>query len=147
MTDKIPFDLVSPERLLLTEEAEMVTLPGSEGDLGVLAGHEPLITTLRPGVIDVKGGTLGDTRFFVLGGFVEINPEKITVLAEEALPVAELDAAALDERISGTARRRPFCSPKTDAEQGASARKHWTALERAARRAMTVPLWAQPGLI
>jgi F-type H+-transporting ATPase subunit epsilon len=102
MTDKIPFDLVSPERLLLSEEAEMVTLPGTEGDLGVLSGHEPLITTLRPGVIDVKGGTLGDQRFFVLGGFAEINPERVTVLAEEALPMAELDAAALDQRISDT---------------------------------------------
>lgn len=102
MTDKIPFDLVSPERLLLSEEAEMVTLPGTEGDLGVLSGHEPLITTLRPGVIDVKGGTLGDQRFFVLGGFAEINPERVTVLAEEALPMAELDAAALDRRISDT---------------------------------------------
>ena len=102
MTDKIPFDLVSPERLLLSEEAEMVTLPGTEGDLGVLSGHEPLITTLRPGVIDVKGGTLGDQRFFVLGGFAEINPERVTVLAEEALPMAELDAAAIDRRISDT---------------------------------------------
>lgn len=102
MTDKIPFDLVSPERLLLSEEAEMVTLPGTEGDLGVLSGHEPLITTLRPGVIDVRGGTLGDQRFFVLGGFAEINPERVTVLAEEALPMAELDAAALDRRISDT---------------------------------------------
>jgi len=102
MTDKIPFDLVSPERLLLSEEAEMVTLPGTEGDLGVLSGHEPLITTLRPGVIDVKGGTLGDQRFFVLGGFAEINPGRVTVLAEEALPMAELDAAALDRRISDT---------------------------------------------
>jgi F-type H+-transporting ATPase subunit epsilon len=116
MTDKIPFDLVSPERLLLSEEAEMVTLPGTEGELGVLSGHEPLITTLRPGVIDVKGGTLGDQRFFVLGGFAEINPERVTVLAEEALPIAELDSAALDRRISDI--REDLLLAKDDAARG-----------------------------
>jgi len=100
MADKISFDLVSPERLLLSEDAEMVTLPGTEGDLGVLAGHEPLITTLRPGVIDVKGGAMGDQRFFVLGGFAEVNPGKLTVLAEEAFSVASVNAAEVDERIS-----------------------------------------------
>ncbi|HSZ75215.1 MAG TPA: F0F1 ATP synthase subunit epsilon [Rhizomicrobium sp.] len=115
MADKIPFDLVSPERLLLTEEAEMVTLPGSEGDLGVLAGHEPLITTLRPGVIDVKGGTLGDQRFFVLGGFAEINPERLTVLAEEALPMADVNPALLDQRISDT--REDLLLAKTDTDR------------------------------
>ena len=78
----------------------MVTLPGSEGDLGVLAGHEPLITTLRPGVIEVKGGTQGDQRFFVHGGFAEINPGKLTVLAEEAFDVAAVNAAEVDQRIS-----------------------------------------------
>ncbi|HEY5237997.1 MAG TPA: F0F1 ATP synthase subunit epsilon [Rhizomicrobium sp.] len=116
MTEKIPFDLVSPERLLLSEEAEMVTLPGTEGELGVLSGHEPLITTLRPGVIDVKGGTLGDQRFFVLGGFAEINPERVTVLAEEALPIAELDDAALDRRISDI--REDLLLAKDDAARG-----------------------------
>ena len=102
MADKISFDLVSPERLLLSEDAEMVTLPGTEGDLGVLPGHEPLITTLRPGVIAVKGGGQGDARFFVMGGFAVVNPEKLTVLAEEALPMADMDAAALNQRISNT---------------------------------------------
>ncbi|HEY0283153.1 MAG TPA: F0F1 ATP synthase subunit epsilon [Rhizomicrobium sp.] len=96
MTDKISFDLVSPERLLLSTEAEMVTIPGSEGDMGVMAGHMPLISTLRPGVITVSEG---DQRFYVLGGFAEVNPGKLTVLAEEAVPVAELDAATLDLRI------------------------------------------------
>jgi len=100
MVEKIPFDLVSPERLLRSEEAEMVTLPGTEGDFGVLAGHEPLITTLRPGVIDVKGGTRGDERFFVMGGFAEVNPGKLTVLAEEAFSLSSVDAAAVDQRIS-----------------------------------------------
>ena len=96
MTDKISFDLVSPERLLLSTEAEMVTIPGTEGDMGVMAGHMPLISTLRPGVIAVSGG---DQRVYGMSGFAEVNPGKLTVLAEEAMPVAELDAPALDRRI------------------------------------------------
>jgi F-type H+-transporting ATPase subunit epsilon len=100
MAGKIPFDLVSPERLLLSEDADMVTLPGTEGDLGVLSGHEPLIATLRPGVIDVKGGPRGDERFFVLGGFADVNPDKLTVLAEEAFALADVDMADVDRRIS-----------------------------------------------
>jgi F-type H+-transporting ATPase subunit epsilon len=115
MADRIAFDLVSPERLLLSEEAVMVTVPGSEGDFGVLAGHMPLISTLRPGVIDVQGGTDGDTRFFVLGGFAEVNPEKITVLAEEAIPMAEVDAALLDERIRNS--QEDILQAKTEADR------------------------------
>ncbi len=115
MAEKISFDLVSPERLLLSEDAEMVTLPGTEGDLGILIGHEPLITTLRPGVIDVKGGTLGDQRFFVLGGFAEVNPGKLTVLAEEAFSVASVNASEVDERISDA--REDLLLVKSDAER------------------------------
>jgi F-type H+-transporting ATPase subunit epsilon len=99
MVDRIAFDLISPERLLLSEEAEMVTVPGTEGEFGVLAGHMPLISTLRPGVIDVRGGTEGDARFFVVGGFAEVNPLKITVLAEEAIPMELVNAGVLDQRI------------------------------------------------
>ncbi|HEY6579451.1 MAG TPA: F0F1 ATP synthase subunit epsilon [Rhizomicrobium sp.] len=103
MADKIAFDIVSPERLLLSDEADMVTVPGSEGDFGVLAGHMPLISTLRPGVIDIRGGAAsGDSRFFVLGGFAEANAAKITILAEEAIPLAQIDAAALEQRIRNT---------------------------------------------
>lgn len=99
MAGTISFDLVSPERLLLSADAEMVTLPGSEGEFGVLAGHSPVISTLKPGVIDVKGGERDGTRFFVMGGFAEVNPEKVTVLAEEAIPMAEVSPEVLDRRI------------------------------------------------
>jgi len=99
MTDKISFDLVSPERLLLSEDAEMVTIPGTEGDMGIMLGHMALISTLRPGVIAVSGGSEGDQRFYVAGGFAEVTPTKLTVLAEESVPMAELNAAALDLRI------------------------------------------------
>ena len=115
MADKIHFDLVSPERLLLSEDVDMVTLPGSEGDFGVLAGHAPVISTLRPGVIDVKGGETPDLRLFVRGGFVEVNPGTVTVLAEEAIPLTEFDAAALDSRIKDA--EEDLASAKTDAER------------------------------
>src|SRR5882757_8693096 len=101
MTDKIAFDLVSPEKLLLSDTADMVTIPATEGYLGVMAGHAPVVTTLRPGMIDVlKDGV--DSRFFIRGGFAEIGPAKVTILAEEAIPFAELDLAILDQRIKDT---------------------------------------------
>ena len=98
MANKISFDLVSPEKLLLSAQADMVTVPGTEGYMGVMAGHAPIVTTLRAGMIDVnKDGK--DDRYFIRGGFAEISPAKITVLAEEAVPMTELDLAVLDQRI------------------------------------------------
>jgi F-type H+-transporting ATPase subunit epsilon len=98
---KIAFDLVSPERLLLSEEADMVTVPGADGYMGVMAGHAPLVSTLRVGMIDVlKDGQ--DSRYFIRGGFAEVNAEKIIVLADEAIPMAEFDLAVLDQRIKDT---------------------------------------------
>jgi F-type H+-transporting ATPase subunit epsilon len=99
MADKIHFDLVSPERLLVSEDAEMVTVPGSDGYFGAMAGHELLVSTLRPGMIDVKNGADGNEKYFIRGGFAEVNASNITVLAEEAIPMAEFDIAVLDQRI------------------------------------------------
>ena len=99
MANKISFELVSPERLLLSAQADMVTVPGTEGYMGVMAGHSPLVSTLRAGMIDVLIDGKDD-RYFIRGGFAEINPEKITVLAEEAIPMTELDLAVLDQRIA-----------------------------------------------
>ena len=99
MADKFPFELVSPERLLLSVDAEMVTVPGAEGDFGVLAGHAPLISSLRPGVIEIDGADDAETRIYVGGGFAEIVGGRLTVLAEEAVPVSQLDRAALEQRI------------------------------------------------
>ncbi|MDE2183025.1 MAG: ATP synthase F1 subunit epsilon [Alphaproteobacteria bacterium] len=100
MTDKITFDLVTPERLLLSEGAEMVTIPGREGDMGVMSGHMPLISTLRPGTIVVSGGDKGDGTYFVAGGFAEVTGAKLTVLAEDAVNLSELDAAGVDARLA-----------------------------------------------
>ena len=102
MADTIAFDLVSPDRLLVSTEAEMVVVPGTEGDFGAMAGHQPLISALRPGVVAIhNGGSTGD-RYFVRGGFVEVTNERCTILAEEAIPVADLDRAAIEQRIKDT---------------------------------------------
>ena len=115
MADKIHFDLVSPERLLLSEDVDMVTLPGAEGYFGVLAGHAPVISTLRPGVIEVKGGETPDLRLFIRGGFAEVDGKKVIVLAEEAIPMADFDVAALDQRIRDA--EEDLVVAKTDAER------------------------------
>lgn len=93
------FDLVSPEQLLMSAEVTQVDVPGSEGDFGVLAGHAAVITTLKPGVVTVKTQGAADERIFVRGGFAEVNLQGLTILAEEAMPLAELNAAALDQQV------------------------------------------------
>jgi len=100
MADKLHFELVSPERLLLSESVDMVTVPGKEGDFGVLAGHAPVMTTLRPGVINVDDAGKPQSRIFVRGGFAEVTAKGLTVLAEHAVPLADLDAAKLDQEIA-----------------------------------------------
>ncbi|MEO3428160.1 F0F1 ATP synthase subunit epsilon [Pelagibius sp. CAU 1746] len=97
---KVAFELVSPERLLLSQEVDMVVVPGEEGDFGVLERHSPMISTLRPGVIQVHDGGGVTERIFVAGGFAEVTPARCTVLAEEALPVGEIDRAAAEQRLS-----------------------------------------------
>lgn len=83
------FELVSPERLVLSADVDQVDLPGAGGDFGVLAGHSPFLSTLRPGVITVRtGGTA--QKIFVRGGFADVNASGLTVLAERAIPVSEL---------------------------------------------------------
>jgi F-type H+-transporting ATPase subunit epsilon len=96
---KLHFDLVSPERLLISAEVDQVDVPGSEGDFGVFAGHAPVMTTLRPGVLAIVTSGKGPEKFFVRGGFAEVTLQGLTVLAEEAMPLAELDVAGLDQRI------------------------------------------------
>ncbi|MCU0888449.1 MAG: F0F1 ATP synthase subunit epsilon [Rubritepida sp.] len=94
------FELVSPEKLLLSRAVEMVVVPAAEGDLGVLAGHAPLIVTLRGGVISVREDGRETERLFVAGGFAEVGPERVTVLADEAVPVGELSRAEADRRVA-----------------------------------------------
>jgi F-type H+-transporting ATPase subunit epsilon len=98
MAETFQFELVSPERLLLSEEVEQVVVPGSEGDFTMLPRHAPLLTALRPGLLDIGTGA-GRRRFFVRGGFAEISPAGLTVLASTAIDLEDLDRAALDQAI------------------------------------------------
>ena len=93
------FELVSPEKLLFSGDVEEVVIPGTEGDFAVLKDHAPVISALRPGVLSYKDAKGDKQTLFVRGGFVEVNPAKIVVLAEEAIPLSEFDVAALDQRI------------------------------------------------
>jgi F-type H+-transporting ATPase subunit epsilon len=92
------FDLVSPEKLLFSGDVSQVDLPGAEGDLGVLAGHAPLITALRPGIMTIHRDA-GEIKVVVNGGFAEVNPEGLTVLAEMAVPLEDFDRDVLSGQI------------------------------------------------
>ena len=95
------FDLVSPEKLLFSGEVNQVDIPGSEGDFGVLAGHAPIVTTLRPGILVIyRDG--GELRVVVNGGFAEVGPTGLTVLADMAVPQDEFDVTVLAGVIKDT---------------------------------------------
>lgn len=98
MAGTFKFELVSPERILLSADAEEVVVPGFEGEFTVLPGHAPVISALRPGIIDVKG-TGQRRRLLVKSGVVEVNPEAVTVLAERAFDLAEVSPAQIAEEI------------------------------------------------
>jgi F-type H+-transporting ATPase subunit epsilon len=94
MAGTFKFELVSPERVLVSIDADQVVVPGSDGEFAVLAGHAPVIASLRPGVLDVTaGGT--KRRLFVKSGFAEVDPTRLTVLAEKAYDVDELSSATI----------------------------------------------------
>ena len=92
-------ELVSPEKLLLSRAVDMAVLPAAEGDMGVLPGHSPVIVTLKGGVIAVTENGQVTERLFVAGGFAEVTPDRCTVLADEATPVAQLSKAAAEARL------------------------------------------------
>jgi len=100
VAETVEFELVSPERLLVSEPVEMVVVPGEEGDFGVLPGHSLLISNVRPGVIDIHEAGQVKERIFVAGGFAEVSPERCTVLAEEAVRVEDIDREAAHQRLS-----------------------------------------------
>jgi F-type H+-transporting ATPase subunit epsilon len=108
------FNLVSPERLLFAGDVDQVDVPGSEGDFGVLAGHAPLVATLRPGILVMyrEGGSL---RVVVNGGFVEVGPAGLTVLADMAVPEEDFDRAMLVGEIKDT--EEDIADAKDDAQR------------------------------
>ncbi|MCB1971011.1 MAG: ATP synthase F1 subunit epsilon [Geminicoccaceae bacterium] len=90
MAEKVSFELVSPERLLASIEADMVVVPGAEGNFGVLPRHSPFMSLVRPGVIDIHEKGEITQQIFIEGGFAEVNPEGLIVLAEAATPLDEI---------------------------------------------------------
>ena len=110
------FDLVSPEKLLFSGDVEQVDVPGIEGDFGVLAGHAPLVTTLRPGILTVRGAG-GAAKIVVLGGFAEVSAEGLTVLADVAEAVEDFDRSVISTRISDTEQRIAKTEPGSELDK------------------------------
>ena len=105
MADTMQFDLVSPERSLVSTQATAVRIPGSDGDMTAMKDHAPVVTTLRPGLVTVETGD-GEQQYAVVGGFAQISAEGATVLAEEAFPRDEVTADYLNERAERAAKAR-----------------------------------------
>lgn len=125
MTDHVDFELVSPERLLFSRGVDMVVVPGAEGDFGVLPRHSPLISAIRPGVIKVyEQGQVTET-IFVADGFAEVTPSRCTVLAEEAMPVGDIDRAEVEHQLKNL--QDDLLDTKTDEDKVAIQRKIATA--------------------
>ncbi|MCW8915373.1 MAG: F0F1 ATP synthase subunit epsilon [Magnetovibrio sp.] len=99
MADVVEFELVSPQRLVKSQAVSMVVVPCSEGDIGVLPGHTPLIGTVRPGVVDIHDNGKVTESIFVSGGFVEVTPDRCTLLAEEATMVGDLKQDEAQARL------------------------------------------------
>jgi F-type H+-transporting ATPase subunit epsilon len=118
MAEQVQFELVSPERLLVSRPVEMVVVPGVEGDFGVLPGHAPLISEVRPGVIAVFEGGKVEERIFVAGGFAEVTAERCTVLAEQALPIGEIDRSTVEADLKDA--REDLADAKSDQERAAA---------------------------
>ncbi len=96
MPPLFPFELVAPEKLIFAGEVEAVVVPGAEGEFTVLKDHAPLMAMLKPGVLEIDASGARKTRLFVRGGFAEVSHAGLTVLAEQAIPLEDLDAAQLD---------------------------------------------------
>lgn len=117
MAEKLSFELVAPERLLASIDADMVVIPGSEGDFGVLPQHAPLMALLRPGVIAIYQGDQVDRRLFVAGGFAEVNEAGCIVLAEKAEPLEELDLGAAQQTLKDAEEDLADAKDKPEAER------------------------------
>lgn len=118
MSENIDFELVSPERLLVSGAVEMVVMPGSEGDFGALAGHAATVSALRPGVVAVFENGAVTSRVFVAGGFAEVTPERCTVLADEAIALDDIDREAVEKSIVDF--RDEMTAARDDAERDAA---------------------------
>ncbi|MBL9034738.1 MAG: F0F1 ATP synthase subunit epsilon [Rhodospirillaceae bacterium] len=137
MAEQVKFELVSPERLLLSTEVEAVVVPGAEGDFTVLPGHSRLISTIRPGVITVMQGGRAADRIFVEGGFAEVTPQGCTVLAEHATPVADISREQAAQAVQDA--KEDIEDSKDDTARGAAAKI--LAVAEARLRAVEAPAY------
>jgi len=138
MADKVQVELVTPTRLLLNVSADMVIVPGGEGDFGVLPGHAPLLSTVRPGTIEVHDGNTVTERVFVGVGFAEVNAERCTVLVQEAIPVSELSRETAAARLADARKALEKASTASERNHAvadaATAEAMLAALDADARR-------------
>ena len=131
MADSFKFELVSPEKLLLSRDVTAVVVPGSEGEMTVMANHAPTMTAIKPGVVAVEAEGGDRDRFVVFGGFVDILPEGCTLLAESAVRVDDINRADLDQRMQDA--REDVADAKDDATRARAQEylDHLTVLEAA----------------
>lgn len=120
---KVAFELVSPERVLASVAADMVVVPGEEGDFGVLVNHAPVLSLLRPGLIEIYQGNAVTERIFVEGGFAEVNPNGLIVLAEAANPLTELSVEEAKGLLRNAEDDLTDASDPTEAERERLERK------------------------
>ena len=148
MADRVQFELVTPERLVISEMVEMVVVPGTEGNFGVLPGHSPLISTIRPGMIEIYENRVVTGRIFVVSGIAEVTPERCTVLAEEAMDPATLDRAAVEAELQVVEGNLPSLRDQVGRASGTERDRlaaelrgleHQQAAARAKLQALTAP--------
>jgi len=123
------FDLVSPEKLLFSGEVEQVDVPGAEGDFGVLAGHAPTVATLRPGILTVHSAS-GKQEIVVLGGFAEVSAAGLTVLADVAEKVENVNRADITSRISDLESRIEKTEPGSELDKLITRLDHFKIVDR-----------------
>jgi F-type H+-transporting ATPase subunit epsilon len=123
------FELVSPERLVFSGEVDQVDVPGAEGDFGVLAGHAPLVTTIRPGILTVFTGGNAQ-KIVVLGGFAEVSAEGLTVLADLAEAVEDIDRAIVTKQIEETQKRIAKTQPGSELDKLVTRMDHFKEVDR-----------------
>lgn len=130
MAGTFKFELVTPERMVLSQDASQVIVPGVEGEFTVLPGHAPVISALRPGVVDATLGDARNIRVFVIGGFAEIDADRVTVLAERALDVEAMDTAIISRELQAAEADLAAATGDADKLAAASAIEQLKALQR-----------------
>jgi len=131
--DQVNFELVTPERIVLSEMVDMVVVPGTEGNFGVLPGHSLFMSTVRPGTIDIYRDRAVTRRIFVVGGFADVTPERCTVLATEAAPAEELDRPAIEAELQVVEGNLPSLREQIARAQGTDRERLLAELARLER--------------